>query len=91
MDDLIHRAAWLEKHLNQLSGNSIRAQLLVGRLQLQEASIDTLGRDLTDIRQPLTGRSTVLARLREEAHRIEERPIGTISGVEVGGMFVLRP
>jgi hypothetical protein len=72
IDDLLIELRGLRGDLNQLSGTSVRAQLLVGRLQLQEARINTLGRDLTDIRQRLTGQATVLARLREEANRIEE-------------------
>ena len=35
-------------------------------------SYNTLGRDLTDIRQRLTGQTTALARLREETNRVEE-------------------
>jgi hypothetical protein len=62
----------LRADLNQSSSASVRAQLLVGRLQLQEARINTLGRDLTDMRQRLTGQSTALAHLREEISRVEE-------------------
>src|SRR5262245_5720615 len=72
LDDLLTEVSGLRADLNPSASTAVRAQLLVGRLQLQEARINTLGRELTDIRQRLTGQSTVLARLREEAYRIEE-------------------
>ena len=65
VDDLLAEMRGLRADLNQSSTASVRAQLLVGRLQLQEVRINTLGRDLTDIRQRLTGQASVLARLRK--------------------------
>ena len=72
LNDLLAEMRGLRADVNQSSSATVRAQLLVGRLQLQEARINTLGRDLTDIRQRLTGQTTALARLREETNRVEE-------------------
>ncbi|MGH9314137.1 MAG: hypothetical protein ACRD1S_13195 [Vicinamibacterales bacterium] len=55
MDDLLAEVRALRAELNQASGASIRAQLLVGRLQLQEHRINTIVQQMTSTREQLAG------------------------------------
>ena len=52
-DALLAEIKALRADLNQRLDASIRAQLLVARLQVQEQRISTLSRELTDVQQQL--------------------------------------
>ena len=49
IDDLLAEVRALRADLSQANGASVRAQLLVARLSLQEQRINTLGRELTEV------------------------------------------
>lgn len=54
MQELLTEVRGLRAEMRQASDTSIRAQLLVARLQVQEQRISTLGRQLADIERQLT-------------------------------------
>ena len=51
--DLLAEVRGLRADLNQAAGASMRAQLLVARLSLQEQRITTLGKELTELQAQL--------------------------------------
>lgn len=53
MDQLLAEVRGLRAEVNQAASTSIRAQLLVARLQLQEQRINTVARQLTEVRNEL--------------------------------------
>src|SRR5687768_2928 len=53
-DDLLTEVRGLRSEINEAAGASIRAQLLVARLQLQEHRITTLAGQLEEIRRMLS-------------------------------------
>jgi septal ring factor EnvC (AmiA/AmiB activator) len=55
IDQLLTEVRALRSELNQAASVSIRTQLLVARLQLQEERIDSIARQLTETRQQLAG------------------------------------
>jgi hypothetical protein len=54
MEDLLTEVRELRAELNQAAGTSMRMQLLLARLQLQEQRVTTAARQLTEVRQLLT-------------------------------------
>jgi chromosome segregation ATPase len=52
-DDLLAEVRALRSDVNQAAGASVRMQLLIARLQLQEQRIHNLGTQLTDVRRQL--------------------------------------
>jgi uncharacterized coiled-coil protein SlyX len=54
MDKLLAEVRSLRAEVNQAAGASMRMQLLVARLALQEGRISTLSRQLADVRQQLS-------------------------------------
>jgi predicted nucleic acid-binding Zn-ribbon protein len=66
-DALLTEVRALRSDLNQAAGASIRTQLLVARLQLQEQRINTVARQLSDVQAQLssTGISTMTTRMRQ--------------------------
>jgi hypothetical protein len=60
LDQLLQEVRGLRAELAQASAASIRAQILVGRIQLQEQRIHTLSAQLSDVRRRLsTGESSL--------------------------------
>lgn len=53
IDQLLAEVQALRSDLNQAASASLRTQLLVARLQVQEGRIDSLGRQLADTREQL--------------------------------------
>ena len=66
-DALLTEVRALRTDLNQAASASIRTQLLVARLQLQEQRINTIARQLSDVQSQLssTGISTMTTRMRQ--------------------------
>ena len=54
LDDLLSEVRGLRADINQSAGASIRAQLLMGRLQLQEQRTNTVVSQLADVRRLLS-------------------------------------
>jgi chromosome segregation ATPase len=66
-DALLAEVRAIRADLNNVAGSSIRTQLLVARLQLQEQRINTVARQLSDVQAQLLGTSLapMTARLRQ--------------------------
>lgn len=66
-DALLTEVRALRADLNNAASASIRTQLLVARLQLQEQRINTVARQLSDVQQQLsgTGLAPMIARQRQ--------------------------
>lgn len=75
-DELLAELRGLRAEINQAAGTSLRAQLLVARLQLQEQRIDTLARQLTDVQERLAGTERALAPMAAQLKTLEEPPSG---------------
>ena len=52
-DDLLAEVRALRAEINQVAGESIRAQLFVARLQLQEQRVNEVTRQLSDVQSRL--------------------------------------
>lgn len=72
MDDLLAEVRALRAELNQAAGASIRAQLLVGRLQLQEHRINTIVQQMTSTREQLAGVERTRAVIGPQLKALEE-------------------
>jgi uncharacterized coiled-coil protein SlyX len=70
--DLLAEVRGLRAELNQAAGASMRMQLLVARLALQEGRINTLGHQLTNVRQQLATAQLALAPFMEQVKRANE-------------------
>jgi chromosome segregation ATPase len=79
-DALLAEVRAIRADLNNAAGSSIRTQLLVARLQLQEQRINTVARQLSDVQSQLsaTGLAPMTARLRQ----LETMLRGTLSQEE---------
>jgi chromosome segregation ATPase len=91
MQELLTEVRGLRAEIRHASDTSIRAQLLVARLQVQEQRINTLGRQLADVDRQLSdnerGRSALAGQL-SMFEREENKP----SGEEGEGFeLILRP
>ena len=66
-DALLAEVRALRSDVNQAAGASIRTQLLVARLQLQEQRINTVARQLSDVQAQIsaTGLGTMATRMRQ--------------------------
>jgi hypothetical protein len=66
-DALLAEVRALRNDLNQAAGTSIRTQLLVARLQLQEQRTNTVARQLSDVQAQIstTGIAPMVSRLRQ--------------------------
>ena len=71
-DPLLAEVRGLRADLHQAAGASIRAQLLVARLQLQEQRITVLSGQLVDVRRQLAGKQSEVVPLAEGVRRLEE-------------------
>ena len=70
--DLLAEVRGLRADLNQAAGASMRAQLLVARLSLQEQRIVTLGRQLTELQAQLDTAINHRSALETEAKNLDE-------------------
>jgi uncharacterized coiled-coil protein SlyX len=70
--DLLAEVRGLRVELNQAVGTSMRMQLLVARLALQEGRINTLGSQLTNVRQQLVTAQLALGPVMEQVKRAQE-------------------
>jgi hypothetical protein len=61
MEQLLTEVHELRSDLNRAASVSLRTQLLVARLQLQEQRIDSLARQLADTRQQLVSANQAMA------------------------------
>jgi hypothetical protein len=73
LDDLLAEMRALRADLNQSSTATIRAQLVVGRAQVQEQRIAMLSRELTDTQNLLRGASAQRERTTSTLADLEER------------------
>jgi chromosome segregation ATPase len=71
-DPLLAEVRGLRADLHQAAGASIRAQLLVARLQLQEQRITVLGNQLADVRRQLAAKESEAAPVAESVKRLED-------------------
>jgi chromosome segregation ATPase len=71
-DPLLAEVRGLRADLHQAAAASIRAQLLVARLQLQEQRITVLSGQLADVRRQLAAKESAALPLAESVKRLEE-------------------
>lgn len=79
-DALLAEVRALRNDLNQAAGTSIRTQLLVARLQLQEQRINTVARQLSEVQSQLS--TTNLAPMTARLRQLETMLRGAISQEE---------
>ena len=72
LEALLAEVRGLRADVNHAAGTSIRAQLLMSRLQLQEQRVSTLAKQLTDVQTQRSGMETGIAQMAEHAKRLEE-------------------
>jgi uncharacterized coiled-coil DUF342 family protein len=71
-DPLLAEVKALRAELNQAAGTSIRTQLLVARLQLQEQRINTVAKQLTDVQAQRTGNDFGVTQMTARIKQLEE-------------------
>ena len=71
LDPLLAEVRGLRADLHQAAGASIRAQLLVARLQLQEQRITVLSGQLADVRRQLAAKQSEESAVADNVKRIE--------------------
>jgi chromosome segregation ATPase len=71
-DALLAEVRALRAEITQVAGASIRAQLLVAQLQLQEQRVVTVGRQLVDARGALASVQTRVSGERARVHQLED-------------------
>jgi chromosome segregation ATPase len=72
LDDLVAEVRDLRAEINQAAGASIRAQLFVARLQLQEQRVNAVARQLADVQSRLASVQQGQAVMRERLTATEE-------------------
>ena len=72
-DPLLGEVRALRAELNQAAGASIRTQLLVARLTLQEQRINTLAKQLNDVQTERAGNDGGIAQMSSRQKQIEDR------------------
>ena len=77
-DPLLTEVRALRAELNQAAGASIRTQLLVARLTLQEQRINTISKQLADVQTMRTGNDVGVAQMASRQGQIEERLRGQL-------------
>jgi chromosome segregation ATPase len=82
-DELLAELRALRGELNQVFAASIRAQLLVARLQLQEQRIGGLARQLTETQERAAGHESGLITLAAELKSMEEPPSSGLSAEQL--------
>jgi chromosome segregation ATPase len=76
LDDLLTEVRGLRADVNQAAGASIRAQLLVARLQLQEQRIGTAARQLMDVQNQLAAATGERVDMESRDARVTEELLG---------------
>jgi predicted nucleic acid-binding Zn-ribbon protein len=71
-DPLLAEVKALRAELNQAAGTSIRTQLLVARLQLQEQRINTIAKQLNDVQAQRTSNDFGVAQMTARIKQLEE-------------------
>jgi hypothetical protein len=78
MDELLAEVRGLRAEINQAAGASIRTQLVLARLQLQEQRIHTVAQQLTDVRNQLAAaaqvRSLMAGQVKEAGEAVSQLP-----------------
>jgi len=72
-DPLLAEVRALRAELGQAAGTSIRTQLLVARLQLQEQRINTVSRQLEETRAQLASMPTGVLQIETEIQQLDEQ------------------
>lgn len=72
LDELLAEVRALRADINQTAGASIRAQLFVARLQLQEQRVNAVARQLADVQSRLASVQSGQAAMRERLTATEE-------------------
>ena len=72
LDDLLAEVRMLRSEINQAAGASVRTQLFVARLQLQEQRVNAVVRQLAEVRGRLTSAQQGQAIMRERLTATEE-------------------
>jgi hypothetical protein len=73
MEALLAEVRGLRAEVNQVVGTSIRTQLLVARLQLQEQRIAAIAKQFTDIQTQRSGSENGVNQLQARLKQLEER------------------
>jgi len=71
-DPLLTEVRALRAELNQAAGTSIRTQLLVARLQLQEQRITVIGKQLTDVQMMRTSNDAGVTQMSARLKQLDE-------------------
>jgi chromosome segregation ATPase len=71
-DPLLAEVRALRTELNQAAGTSIRTQLLVARLQLQEQRITVIGKQLSDVQMMRTSNDAGVAQMSARQKQLDE-------------------
>lgn len=78
-DELLAEVRALRAEINQAAGTSLRAQLLVARLQLQEQRINTVARQLADVQERLASTERALVPMTTRLKHAHEEPPAEVS------------
>jgi chromosome segregation ATPase len=79
-DPLLAEVRALRAELNQAAGASIRTQLLVARLTLQEQRVNTLSKQLSEVQAQHSANDGGLAQMSARQKQIEDRLRGQLAG-----------
>jgi predicted nucleic acid-binding Zn-ribbon protein len=79
-DPLLAEVRALRAELNQAAGASIRTQLLVARLTLQEQRINTISKQLADVQTQRSANDGGVAQMSSRQKQIEDSLRGQIAG-----------
>src|SRR5258707_15707832 len=79
-DPLLAEVRALRAELSQMAGTSIRTQLLVARLTLQEQRINTVSKQLADVQLQRTGNDGGISQMSSRQTQIEDRLRGQLAG-----------
>jgi chromosome segregation ATPase len=82
MEALLAEVRGLRAEVNQVAGTSIRTQLLVARLQLQEQRIAAIAKQLTDVQTQRTAIENGNAQMQARVKRLDEMDRSSSIGPE---------
>jgi predicted nucleic acid-binding Zn-ribbon protein len=86
-DPLLAEVRALRAELNQAAGTSIRTQLLVARLTLQEQRLNTVAKQLADVQLQRTGNDGGLAQMSARIAQLEEANRNNATTAEMRQQF----
>jgi predicted nucleic acid-binding Zn-ribbon protein len=86
-DPLLAEVRALRAELNQAAGTSIRTQLLVARLTLQEQRINAVAKQLADVQLQRTGNDGGLAQMSARIAQLEEANRSNATTAEMRRQF----